>query len=613
MAYEIQVSATNYTITSSSTEYSVTVSSPATANFTITNNLSTVTITKLNTTASIYTDAVELILGNLNDFWRGSWSGSASYIRGDIVDYQYSQYFLSNFDPNPLTPYTSATPPSQDATWIRFNWHEAPFAILTVTNTATFNLDAIISRNLTVGGDVSIGGGAGGNGLTINSTATFNGRSFFNSTATFNSGVNLTNADLEVSSLVLNGKNLVRTKTTGTSTLSIGLTEGNFVTSGPWIGGGPPGSNSYKIFKNEQNIGYAESTYINFVKGVQSNTGIFDNTLGVFRWALDNDIQVAQNYAAIEVAAKGPTGLVDSNLVNAVIANTSTVKLSARTSRNGGDPYANGVVDWKVGPPYAEIGVSSTGTNQISSYVFLDQDNGIRLKAWKRPSTGFSPYQGASAITLNTTTLTLETIPYDVNLPTTNASSITLHSGVGYGANSKGIITAEAQSIIIKPTRNDSYETGVYIVPGSNSPVGGGYSPARFAIGSSITQLPNSPPYITSSDSIFDVGFYSPSNAGISYIISQPQRVFIRPTEYADANTPVFNFTTSTQVQIGVSGSYTPTAGRAGTLTVPKIFGISTNRVEFPNGITMGSTGIRFANTTTVQTVPFEGYDQGLL
>ena len=206
MAYEIQVSATNYTITSSSTEYSVTVSSPATANFTITNNLSTVTITKLNTTASIYTDAVELVLANLNDFWRGTWSASATYTRGDIVDYQYSQYFLSNFNVDPLAIYgPSATPPSQDNNWIRIVWHEAPFAVLTVTNTATFNSDAIIGRDLTVGGNLNVGGGVGGGGLTINSTATFNGRTFFNGTATFTSGVNMNVADLAVNSLRVNG------------------------------------------------------------------------------------------------------------------------------------------------------------------------------------------------------------------------------------------------------------------------------------------------------------------------------------------------------------------------------------------------------------------------
>ena len=200
MAYEIQVTATNIAVTSSSTEFAVTVNSPAQPNFTITNAVSTVTINQLFTTSSIYTDAVELVLGTLNDFWRGTWSSTSTYTRGDIVDYQYSQYFLTNFDIDPQTPYgPSATPPSQDPTWIRFNWHEAPFAVLTVTNTATFLSDVNIV------GNISIGGGLGGGGLTINSTATFNGRTNFNGTATFNGDVDFQTADLEVNSLRING------------------------------------------------------------------------------------------------------------------------------------------------------------------------------------------------------------------------------------------------------------------------------------------------------------------------------------------------------------------------------------------------------------------------
>ena len=237
MAYEIQVTATNIAVTSSSTEFAVTVNSPAQPNFTITNAVSTVTINQLFTTSSIYTDAVELVLGTLNDVWRGTWSSTSTYIRGDIVDYQYSQYFLTNFDIDPTAVYgPTATPPSQDPTWIRFNWHEAPFAVLTVTNSATFfgpiyannsvefngginansaftvagtsNFNGVANFNNTLNSnnqliattatfntatiklaridDLLLGGGAEGQGLTVNSTATFNGRVNLNNTTTVN-------------------------------------------------------------------------------------------------------------------------------------------------------------------------------------------------------------------------------------------------------------------------------------------------------------------------------------------------------------------------------------------------------------------------------------------
>lgn len=168
MSYEIVISATNFTVSSSSTQLAVTVNSPATPIFTITNAVSSLSYTKLVNTTSIYTDAVELVLGDLNTFWKGQWT-TGTYYRGDIVEYQYSQYFLDDWNPDITIPYSSNTAPPNDATWIRFNWHEAPFTNLTVTNSLT------------------VGNGVGSGGLTINNTATFNGNVFFNNnTVSFN-------------------------------------------------------------------------------------------------------------------------------------------------------------------------------------------------------------------------------------------------------------------------------------------------------------------------------------------------------------------------------------------------------------------------------------------
>ena len=177
MSYEIVVSATNFTVDSNTTELAVTINAPATPTFTITNEVNSLTLTSLQTTASLYTDAVELVLADLNTFWKGEWT-TGTYYRGDIVSYQYSQYFLDDWNANVLAPYTSTVVPPSDATWIRFNWHEAPFAYLTVTNSA------FIGQNLYIAGDLEVGGGTGGRGLTINNTATFNGIVNLNNTTT---------------------------------------------------------------------------------------------------------------------------------------------------------------------------------------------------------------------------------------------------------------------------------------------------------------------------------------------------------------------------------------------------------------------------------------------
>lgn len=179
MAYEIVVSATNFTVDSNTTELAVTINAPATPTFTITNAVQSIDLTTQQTTATIYTDAVELVLADLNTFWKGEWT-TGTYYRGDIVQYQYSQYFLDDWNADILAPYTSTVVPPNDATWIRFNWHEAPFSSLTVTNSA------YIGQNLYIAGDLEVGGGTGGRGLTINNTATFNGLvNLYNTTTVF--------------------------------------------------------------------------------------------------------------------------------------------------------------------------------------------------------------------------------------------------------------------------------------------------------------------------------------------------------------------------------------------------------------------------------------------
>lgn len=552
MAYEIQVSATNYNISSNSIEYSVTVSSPATANFTITNNLSTVTITKLDTTASIYTDAVELVLADLNDFWQGEWS-PGNYTRGDIVTYQYSQYFLDDFDIDPLAVYNSTTPPSQDSTWIRFNWHEAPFAVLTVTNTATFNNNVNIGGNLAVSGDLSIGGGAGGNGLTINSTATFNGRTFFNGTATFNSGISLPNSDLELSSITLNGKNFVRTKTTGTSTLKIGVTNNELFTNSP----------ANTVYTNGSITDRADQVIFGYI----NNTDAVNPSKQILR---------RQHFVA------GVKSNISST-PNLVIANTWTSRIVANANYPGSagneDPSQKlndwGYVNKWFGGQTQEVAVTNAGTNTLTNFIHLTRD-GTEIRSYSGNGSTFQRL--ASEILVQDTKIDLNALPISP-FPT---------SDILYP-----VATIQVTRDPLNPTRLGGeinttatmYRFMPYLSPQENSTVHYAFMTPRYALTPSAYKtggtfsIGNSKDNRTiepgSADSIFYAEWSNPSTSTVSRIELKPNRLFIQPSQYAWVTTPYVEFRDNSELRLS-------------------------------------AVGVRF-NDNSVQTTAWEGYDQGPL
>jgi len=216
MPYSFTITEISPVVTVTSTNVGPVVVTETNNVFTLTNQVNSFTVTNYLTTITLYTDAIELKLNTLNDFWRGEWQYSNAYYYGDLVDWLGSTYLLTVYANDITQPYgpqvpPAYNPPDSDPNWARIQWHEAPFDHLTVTNAV------IIGRTLSVGstasflsdvsvlGDLSVGGGVGGHGLRINSTATFNGPFYVNNTATFSGPVLMTATNLQVHGLNLNG------------------------------------------------------------------------------------------------------------------------------------------------------------------------------------------------------------------------------------------------------------------------------------------------------------------------------------------------------------------------------------------------------------------------
>jgi hypothetical protein len=174
VTYSIDINVDRFDISATSTKALILVTPPDYA-LTTTVAVNTFQVNSTNTVTNfdLNFNAVYLRLENLNMFWQGTWVSERPYLRGDIVQYQYSTYVLKNFNVDVTATYSSTTPPNQDPTyWTQIYWHEAPMANLTVTNTSTL-YDVNISNNMVVGSG------------TFSGSARFNGTATFANTATF--------------------------------------------------------------------------------------------------------------------------------------------------------------------------------------------------------------------------------------------------------------------------------------------------------------------------------------------------------------------------------------------------------------------------------------------
>jgi len=179
MSYTVNVSTSNTNVITTVTEALITITPDGDQPVTIVDSTVVVESTSELSTTTIYSNAIELLVDDFANYFKGDWVSGTVYRRGELVNSLYSLY-VCNTGTN--TTITSTVAPAQDTlNWRRVVWKEAPFASLTVTTTATVE-DLIVNRNFVMGTGV-------GSGLVINSTATFNGPAIFNSTASFNQDV----------------------------------------------------------------------------------------------------------------------------------------------------------------------------------------------------------------------------------------------------------------------------------------------------------------------------------------------------------------------------------------------------------------------------------------
>jgi cytoskeletal protein CcmA (bactofilin family) len=221
----------NIAVNTTATNIAVTLDN---INFVVTSTNQVVNLTRAYNTVTIYENAVELKLSNLNTFWRGTWATGTSYYNGDFVDYQYSTYLLKDVYLNSDVPYNSNTIPPSDSNWQRIQWHEAPFAYLTVTNAA------IIGGQLTAG-SASVNGNLNSVNLTVSGGSVLTGARVNGVlTATSISSPSATITDLSVTNsltagnigsngtLTVNGGVRITGYTTITNTLKVdSITIGN--------------------------------------------------------------------------------------------------------------------------------------------------------------------------------------------------------------------------------------------------------------------------------------------------------------------------------------------------------------------------------------------------
>ena len=254
--YTVNITEVQNVVTATSSVNNITITSDNNPEITVNENSFLFTATTFLQTTTIYTDAIELLVDDFANYFRGDWINGTTYRRGELVNNRYSLFVCST---GTLTTLTSVVEPSivnDTNLWTRVVWNEAPRAHLTITNYLDVGTNVDISGNTDIGGNLDVGGtthlaglvtmdtaldhltvtnhiSAGslsvgsldGVGLTINSLATFNGTSTFNNqvfvngtaqfdkfvrfnnsstfagTATFLTDVNMANASLTVSNL----------------------------------------------------------------------------------------------------------------------------------------------------------------------------------------------------------------------------------------------------------------------------------------------------------------------------------------------------------------------------------------------------------------------------
>jgi len=220
--YTVNITEVRDVVTATSSVNNISITSDNNPNITIDENSFVFTATSVLSTVTIYTDAVELLVDDFANYFRGDWVSGTTYHRGELVNDRYSLFVCST---GTLTTVTSIINPSDytdTLSWTRVVWNEAPRDHLTVTNYLDVGTNVDIGGTLHVAGQISTDsamdhltvtnhlsagslsvGSLQGNGLVIDTTATFNG------VTTFNNDVFITQGTFTVVDLVVNGTEIV--------------------------------------------------------------------------------------------------------------------------------------------------------------------------------------------------------------------------------------------------------------------------------------------------------------------------------------------------------------------------------------------------------------------
>lgn len=163
--YSINITETQNIITATSSVNNIDITAYDQL-FTITNTVQVFTATSVLQTTTIYTDAVELLVDDFANYFRGDWISGTTYRRGEIVNDRYSLFVCST---GTLTTVTSTINPSDytnTLSWTRVVWNEAPRNHLTITNYLDVGTTASISGNTNIGGNLGVTGNVNVTGTT---------------------------------------------------------------------------------------------------------------------------------------------------------------------------------------------------------------------------------------------------------------------------------------------------------------------------------------------------------------------------------------------------------------------------------------------------------------
>lgn len=158
--YSINISSTQTIVTATSNVNNIGITAYDQL-FTITNTVQVFSATSVLQTTTIYTDAIELLVDDFANYFRGDWISGTTYRRGELVNNRYSLFVCST---GTLTTVTSTINPSDytnTLSWTRVVWNEAPRNHLTVTNYLDVGTTATISGNTNIGGNLGVTGNAG--------------------------------------------------------------------------------------------------------------------------------------------------------------------------------------------------------------------------------------------------------------------------------------------------------------------------------------------------------------------------------------------------------------------------------------------------------------------